>query len=182
MKKLFLLLICLSTSSAWAQRNLQNDKNNSFIEYTVYHSTHPTVGKNKSVTSVAVYDEAKQQLTGVAVSAAVKNFDSNNASRDSHMLEAVEALKFPTLKFASTSISPFKEGGKDKLNVKGNLTFHGVTKPVQFSALTWTKGNQVFVEGGFNTPMRLFGIEPPSYLLITTQDKIDIKFKMVFNK
>ncbi len=50
-----------------------------------------------------------------------------------------DAAKFPTATFASTSITPT---GKDAATIAGNLTLHGVTKPVVLAAH--------FIGGGVN--------------------------------
>ena len=55
--------------------------------------------------------------------------DTDNENRDKHLRSAdwFEVEKFPTISFKSTKIEP---AGKDRFNVTGNLTMHGVTKAV----------------------------------------------------
>ena len=45
--------------------------------------------------------------------------------------EWFDAAKFPTISFVSTKVTPL---GKDSAKVAGNLTLHGVTKPVVLTA------------------------------------------------
>ncbi|MBI5596202.1 MAG: YceI family protein [Elusimicrobia bacterium] len=57
------------------------------------------------------------------------SIDTDNEKRDGHLKAAdfFDVEKFPTLEFASTKVTGWKNG-KGKL--EGNLTMHGVTKPV----------------------------------------------------
>ena len=54
--------------------------------------------------------------------------------RDKHLKSAdfFDAEKYPTLNFVSTGL---KAAGKNKFKLTGNLTLHGVTKPVTLDLL-----------------------------------------------
>ncbi|WP_432708581.1 YceI family protein [Pedobacter sp.] len=69
----------------------------------------------------------------VELSADVNSVNTDNEKRDAHLLNAdfFDAEKYPTLTFKSTS---FKKVATNKYKVAGNLTFHGVTKPVVLDA------------------------------------------------
>ena len=65
-------------------------------------------------------------------------FDSENSNRDSHMREAVEEAKYPfvELKAVADNIKP---GETKSATLKGKLTFHGVTNPIEIPVtLAWT--------------------------------------------
>jgi polyisoprenoid-binding protein YceI len=57
--------------------------------------------------------------------------DTNNKQRDTHLRgpDFFNAKQFPSITFKSTSVKAI-DGGYE---VKGDLTMHGVTKPVAFS-------------------------------------------------
>ena len=65
----------------------------------------------------------------VSVSIDVGSIDTGNEKRDGHLKspEFFNAAKFPTIRFESTKVT---RAGKGALKVLGNLTIHGVTKPV----------------------------------------------------
>lgn len=69
----------------------------------------------------------------VELSADVNSVNTENEKRDAHLLNAdfFDAAKYPKLTFKSTS---FKKVSNNKYKVAGNLTFHGVTKPVVLDA------------------------------------------------
>lgn len=76
--------------------------------------------------------------------------DSRNEARDKHLKspDFFNAPEFPTITFKSTKVE--KEG--DNLKVTGDLTLHGVTKPVTAVFKFWpAKETRQGMKGGFET-------------------------------
>ena len=71
------------------------------------------------------------------MTADIASIDTEVEMRDNHLKSAdfFDAEKFPKLSFKSTGIKP---AGKDKYKLSGNLTMHGVTKPVTLDL--WYRG------------------------------------------
>lgn len=69
-------------------------------------------------------DESKAEASIKA-----ESIDTANKKRDDHLRSAdfFEVAKFPELKFVSQKVVPIS---KERFQVKGDLTLHGVTKPV----------------------------------------------------
>jgi polyisoprenoid-binding protein YceI len=63
--------------------------------------------------------------------AKVSSINTHNEQRDAHLKNAdfFQAEEFPTVEFKSKS---FTKTGENKYKVDGELTMHGVTKPVNF--------------------------------------------------
>ncbi len=82
---------------------------------------------------------------------ATESVDTNNAGRDTHLRspDFFNAKQFPAITFKSTAV---KKVGADGYEVTGDMTLHGVTKPVTF---TLTGGKIVALQGktrtGFST-------------------------------
>ncbi len=59
------------------------------------------------------------------------SIDTNNKQRDGHLRspDFFNVKQFPTITFESTGVKAIKDG----YEVTGNLTMHGVTKPVTFA-------------------------------------------------
>lgn len=125
-----------------------------------------------------IYDDASNSIEKVAVSGKVADFDSDDSNRDSHGLEVMEGIQYPKVTFSSTSIS----ANGNNLNVNGNLTFHGITKPISFDAVREDNDKQIAVKGGFSILLSDYKIERPSFMLMQMEDKTDIAFTMIFNK
>lgn len=120
-------LLALSTANAqtWAV-----DKAHSGVGFTVTHNLLSEVdGKFK--TFDATINSAKPDLSDAVFtfSADVNSISTENERRDGHLKspDFFDAAKFPTLTFKSTS---FKKVEGKKYKLAGDLTMHGVTKPV----------------------------------------------------
>lgn len=173
---LSLILISLGTK-AQEKKKIEADKKTSFVQYAMKHPMHNWDAKSTANKCVIVYNDKTSAIEAVAVLVPVKSFDSGNSNRDSHALEVLDALKFPNVPFSASNIQEVN----NQLTIKGNLTFHGVTKPVEVKAKkTVTEGN-LKIEGKFDINMKDYGIEPPGLLGIRADEKINLNFNMVFN-
>jgi len=121
-------------------------------------------------------DKDRNTITQAAVSVKISTFDSKNANRDSHTMEATDAIKYPAVTFASTSI---KQVG-DSLQIAGNLTFHGVTKPVNIKAGKKLVNKTAEITGAFSINMKEYKIDPPTLMGVATDENIKFTFKMVY--
>ena len=70
----------------------------------------------------------------INLKADMNTIDTDNEKRDAHLKTAdfFDTAKYPELTFASTSC---KKSGTDKYIISGNLTMHGITKPVTLDAV-----------------------------------------------
>ena len=73
------------------------------------------------------YDPANWQATKVTFTVDPKSVDTNDPAFNKQIAGYFEADKYPAITFVSTGL----QGGADgKGTLTGDLTFHGVTKPV----------------------------------------------------
>jgi polyisoprenoid-binding protein YceI len=103
------------------------------------HSTAQFVARHMMITNVrggfsglqgtAVYDAENPTASSIEVVIDANMINTLEAARDTHLKSAdfLDVEKYPTITFRSTSITPEGDG---ELNLKGDLTIHGVTKPV----------------------------------------------------
>jgi polyisoprenoid-binding protein YceI len=173
---LFLVIFSFSKSQAQEKKKIEADKKASTLVYSMKHPMHDWDATSKDSKCVIVYNSTTQKVEAVAVIAPVKSFDSGNSNRDSHTIEALEALKYPNITFSASNI----QDTGNSLVVKGNLTFHGVTKPIELKATkTLTKTN-LKIEGNFTVNMVDYGVEPPGLMGVKADEKINLNYKMVF--
>lgn len=80
-----------------------------------------------------VFDQQDPAKSSVDVTLPLSNLDTHVPALDQHLKQAdfFDAAKYPTVTFKSTSVMPV-DGNHFK--VIGNLTVHGVTKPVTLDA------------------------------------------------
>lgn len=107
------------------------DPSHSNVGFTVKHLTSKVSGAFTAFDGSFTFDEKKPDASKVNFTIQAKSIDTNNDDRDKHLRSddffAVD--KNPTLTFVSKEI---KVTGKNKYDVKGDLTMRGVTKPVTF--------------------------------------------------
>jgi len=150
------------------------DVASSSITYTMKHKLHAWDGTSKQVNVASKWNGDK--LEQISVLAKVSSFNSGLSSRDSHMIEVLDALTLPNITFSSTSI---KYNGSEIL-ATGKLQFHGVTKEVQFVVKTRKENNQWVYEGEFPVLLESFNVKRPSLLFVKTDDLMKIRFVLVF--
>ncbi|MGH8159862.1 MAG: YceI family protein [Rhodanobacter sp.] len=80
-----------------------------------------------------VFDEQHPAQSSVEVTLPLANLDTHVPALDKHLKEAdfFNADQYPTVTFKSTKVQPL---GGHKFKVTGDLTVHGVTKPVVLDA------------------------------------------------
>ncbi|MGN6234521.1 YceI family protein [Dyella sp.] len=88
-----------------------------------------------------VYDEAKPANSSVQVTLPLANLDTHVSALDEHLKKPdfFDAAKYPVVTFKSTRVEPL---GGNKFKVTGDLTVHGVTKPVVLDATLNKAGMQ----------------------------------------
>lgn len=73
----------------------------------------------------------------IELTADANSFDTDNDARDKHVKSDafLDVAKYPTISFKSTGV---KKTGANTYVIAGNLTMHGVTKPVSLNATVRT--------------------------------------------
>lgn len=178
MKKILALLImpALVLTNGHAQtKQIRADKNLSSMTYGMKHALHAWTGTSREV-ACAAETNAEGQITRVAATVKVKSFDSKNSNRDAHMLEVTDALTYPNITFSSTSVTP-ETGG---YLVRGNLSFHGVTKPFETKVTEVKKNGRRIITGRFIFLLEDFAIERPTLMLVKTDNEVEVNVEFHF--
>jgi len=89
-------------------------------------------GRFNEFTGSYVYDTDKLANSKINVSIDTASVNSNHAERDKHLRsdDFLNVSKYPKATFTSTSIT----GSDDKMEIKGDFTLNGVTKPLVIEA------------------------------------------------
>ncbi|MHB8417661.1 MAG: YceI family protein [Myxococcales bacterium] len=125
----FAAAVCLVSLSAFAEEWVI-DPAHSEAEFRVKHMMVSTVdGSLGAVSGTVTFDEKHPDKDAVNATIDVTKIDTRMDKRDAHLKSAdfFDVAKFPSATFKSTKV---KKKGKGKLEVSGDLTLHGVTKPV----------------------------------------------------
>lgn len=138
MKKVTLLFALVATT-LFAFKSIEPttwlvDKAHSKLGFEITHLMVSDVeGSFKNFDAKITAPKADFTDAVIELTADVASVNTDNEKRDAHLTSAdfFDAAKYPTLTFKSTSV---KKAGENKYKVAGNLTFHGVTKPVTLDA------------------------------------------------
>lgn len=147
-----LAMLLFAAGSAFAQATWTIDKAHSKIGFNVTHMAVSEVEGNfkdfdgSLVTKSEDFDGAEVTFTAKTAS-----IDTDIERRDNHLKspDFFDAAKYPELSFKGNLV---KAGGKYKL--KGNLTMHGVTKPVEFDV---TYGGKINTGKGEKAGFKITG-------------------------
>lgn len=138
MKKLFYLLptiaLFLSTQS-FAQTVWSFDDAHSNLQFSVTNLMVAEIEGSMIIRQARLTFTQPDFSDGdIFILADVNTIDTDHDGRDEHLRspDFFDAAKYPDLTFKSTS---FQKKGDQKYAVTGNLTFHGITKPVTMEVL-----------------------------------------------
>lgn len=130
------------------------------------------------------YDPANWQTTKATITVDPKSIDTNDPAFNKQIAGYFEADKYPTITFVSTGL----QGQDGKGTMTGDLTFHGVTKPVTLDVTFAGAGHGVTPLGtrlGFSGSTQIkrsdFGLS--NFVLNQfTGDEVDVSFEVEFEK
>ncbi len=131
------------------------------------------------------YDPASWTATKATITVDPRSIDTNDAAFNKQIAGYFEADKYPTITFVSTGL----QGGADgKGTMTGDLTFHGVTKPVTLDVTFDGAGRGITPLGtrlGFSGSTQIkrsdFGVG--NFVLNQfTGDDVDVLFEVEFEK
>jgi len=112
---------------------IDTEKAHAFIQFRIKHLGYSwLLGRFNDFDGSFSYDEADPAASRVDVTIRTASIDSNHAERDKHLRgkEFLEVDRFPQATFVSTG---FTEQDDKTAVLTGNLTLHGVTRPVNIA-------------------------------------------------
>jgi polyisoprenoid-binding protein YceI len=123
------LLLAAPTSPLADVENYKIDPGHSVVGFKVAHILSRIPGRFTKFSGSIAVDPKDITTTKIAVEIDTSTIDTDNADRDGHLKspDFFDVAKFPKMTYESTGVVA---NGPNKATVKGNLTLHGVTKPV----------------------------------------------------
>lgn len=127
------------------------------------------------------YDPAAWQATKVTIHVDPNSIDTENAGFNKTVAGFFDAAKYPTIDFASTSLTATEEGHGQ---LAGDLSFHGVTRPVVLDVIfngvgpgLLGAGTRVGFSGVGHIKRSDFGVTAASQW---AGDEVDLSFEVEF--
>jgi polyisoprenoid-binding protein YceI len=130
------LLAVLPVLALGAPTTWNVDATHSQVSFSVRHLVISNVrGEFAKYEGKLTLDDADVTRSSVEATIDVNSVDTRVADRDTHLRSAdfFDVATYPTMTFRSTKVA---RAGKDRLKVTGDLTLHGVTKPVVLDVTT----------------------------------------------
>ena len=121
----------------------------------------------------------KNSITGSAIMR-LDTFSTGIEMRDKHMKEKyLETQKFPQSELTLTKLElPDSATGEkfelEKIPFEGQLTLHGIKKPVMGLVDIKKKGEKAELDFDFKFPLSNFGIEVPTFMGIKVTDDVQV--------
>jgi polyisoprenoid-binding protein YceI len=123
---------------------------------------------------------------GMRIEADISKLKSDEDRRDDHMRTmAIETDLFPTASFVTTSdiVLPgdLAAGHAVSVTVAGDLTVHGVTRPVSIPVQAQHAGGRIEVVGSVSFPWEYFEMKQPNLSYVTVEADPTLEVQVFFD-
>lgn len=129
-----IVLGAATASASFADETYQLEKSHVDLLFSINHAGFTEKhGSFRDLDATLQYDAAHPDKSQVTVTVKTDSIDTGFAQRDNDVKsdKFLDVTKYPEMRFVSTKVTP---GPKDTLLIEGNLTLHGVTKPLTLNA------------------------------------------------
>jgi polyisoprenoid-binding protein YceI len=168
-----------------------SDFSGSFAGYRVNETladigANTAVGRTSDLTGTLALSGAS--ITSVDVTVQMSSLRSDNEQRDGRLRnQAIETTSFPTATFRLTTPielgSAPVDGQAIEVSATGELTLHGVTRPVTIPIQARLSGDVVTVTGSIDILFADYAIErPTSFAVLSIEDHGVMEFQLHFRR
>jgi len=139
-KELVLAMLLTTFATQASAANWKVDASHTNVGFSVSHLFTSVQGRFGEFDATIVFDPDDPEKTVVRGTVQAASINTDQAKRDKHLRSAdfFDVEKYPTLEFESSGMQEWS-GKKGRL--AGNLTIHGVTKPVFFDVAFLGQGS-----------------------------------------
>lgn len=144
-------------------------------------SMHPIHGEAEGLEGSIEADMAEGRLnvTGeprIQIELPVEKLRSGKKLEDVEMMRRIDARRYPRIIGETTEL---KENN-GRYHIRGDLTFHGVTRQVEGEVTISTPDERsLVIEGEQIFDIRDFGVEPPKILMLKVHPDVRVRVKVV---
>jgi polyisoprenoid-binding protein YceI len=152
------------------------DPAGSAIRYHLVHALHRVTGTSCAAQGKVLVREDGSLACGVLVG--VASFRSGDDDRDARAREILERGGHRLVVFKGTARLPAP--GARTAPVEGELTFHGVKRPLSLIATVEpAAGGALRVRGAFEVSLEAHAVERPSLLLVRVEDACRVEVDLL---
>jgi polyisoprenoid-binding protein YceI len=158
-------------------KNQSNEKNdprlgistgNRFAVCTKEFDATTSIDKLPKADNKTVIASLDTKTGKIAFEAMIKSFTFSNPRIQEHFNGAnwMDSEKFSAAAFTGTIINlnevKFSKNGIYEVTVKGELTLHGITKPIEVPGTITINGNSIKAESSFKIKLEDYGVNGPA--------------------
>lgn len=126
-------------------------------------------------------------VEGEKIMVDLRTLKSDKTQRDNYIrTNTLQADQFPLAEYVITGVDgwtgPLKEGQQSTFKLLGNMTIHGVTKPVTFDTTAMMQGDTVTGTATTTFKFQDFGMTAPSVSIAKATDTIKLDMNIVASK
>ncbi|HEY7909109.1 MAG TPA: YceI family protein, partial [Thermomicrobiales bacterium] len=126
-------------------------------------------------------------VEGAKIMVDMRTLKSDKTQRDNFIrTNTLQADQFPLAEYVITGVDgwtgPLTEGKSATFKLLGNMTIHGVTKPVTFDTTAMMQGGNVTGTATTTFKFADFGMTPPHVSIATATDTIKLDMNIVASK
>ncbi|GAA3802249.1 hypothetical protein GCM10022226_22590 [Sphaerisporangium flaviroseum] len=155
----------------------------STIAFEASGSLHPIHGEAGGLTGLveaAVTDGRFDLATAprLRIELPVERLRSGNPLYDTELRRRVDVRSYPRIAGEATGVEAL--AGPGRYRVRGDLTFHGVTRPVEGEIeLSAPDERTLVIEGEQVFDVRDFGLRPPKMLMLRVNPEVKVRIHVV---
>jgi polyisoprenoid-binding protein YceI len=176
------ILAVLLLSPLTARSMLSVDPKASFIRFHVDHSLHGVEGESKDIDGKAM---AKDDGKVIAlVKAPLASFHSGDSNRDAHMLEVLEAERFPLVVFRGVTIADQETADPAApMEMRGEIELHGRKSIVKVPIKVEPQPDGTLrARAAFAVSLDAHQVERPSLMFMKVADACRIEVDLVLRR
>lgn len=146
------------------------------------------VGSTRAVSGVVVFSADGQVVPGESVfEVDLRTLRSDQSRRDNYIQEnTLQTARFPMATFVPTGVSglpwPLPESGALSFQLSGDLTLHGVTRPVTWEVTAQAQGDRVVGTATTQVTFEDFGMQQPRVAVVLSVEEtitLELDFTVV---
>ncbi len=168
------------TDRQFTQLQLVNKKSELVITGTsTQHDWSAKALSMQGKTNITLDGNKLRDFSWLEVSVRVSSLKSEKSKLDENMHTKLRIEAFPEITFKLSNATLHD----DHIQLTGNLTVAGITKPINTSAVYSVFSNEIALKGEFKVNMTDFNIEPPSLFFGTlkTGNAVHVSYSLIFN-
>lgn len=126
-------------------------------------------------------------VEGAKILVDLRTLKSDKTQRDNYIrTNTLQSDQFPLAEYVITGVDgwtgPLKEGQQSTFKILGNMTIHGVTKPIVFDTVATMQGGTVTGTAKAAFKFQDFGLSAPSLATLKADENIKLDLSIVANK